>query len=82
MQTSRERKRKHERWDATGSMLTIGEASWLLHVHNNTLRRWNEQGLIKAYRIGARGDRRFRKEDIDALLLEKTKDNAKRNLGN
>jgi excisionase family DNA binding protein len=82
MQTSRGRKREYEEKEATGTMLTIGEASWLLHVHNNTLRRWNEQGLIKAYRIGARGDRRFKKEDIDALLLEQTKGYARRSLGN
>ena len=53
-----------------GSMLTVREVSQLLHVHSNTLRRWTEQGIIKAYRIGPRGDRRFRAEDIALLLLE------------
>ncbi len=59
--------------DTTKAMLTIREASRLLNVHSNTLRRWAEQGLVKAYRIGPRGDRRFRREDIAALLMERTK---------
>jgi excisionase family DNA binding protein len=56
-----------------GSMLTVREVSQLLHVHSNTLRRWSDQGIIKAYRIGPRGDRRFRAEDIAVLLLEENK---------
>ena len=60
-----------------GSMLTVREVSQLLHVHSNTLRRWSDQGIIKAYRIGPRGDRRFKREDIALLLLEKTTDESK-----
>ena len=56
-----------------GGMLTVKEVSQLLHVHSNTLRRWSGQGIIKAYRIGPRGDRRFRAEDIAVLLLEENK---------
>ena len=55
------------------TMLTVREVSRLLHVHSNTLRRWSDQGIIKAYRIGPRGDRRFRPEDIAVLLLEESK---------
>jgi len=51
-------------------MLTIKEVGQLLHVHRNTLRRWSEQGIIKAYRIGPRGYRRFRTEDVAQFLLE------------
>jgi excisionase family DNA binding protein len=54
-------------------MLTVREVSQLLHVHSNTLRRWSDQGIIKAYRIGPRGDRRFRAEDIAVLLLEENR---------
>ncbi len=56
-----------------GGMLTVREVGQLLHVHSNTLRRWSDQGIIKAYRIGPRGDRRFRAEDIAVLLLEENK---------
>jgi len=51
-----------------GAMLTIREVSQILHVHSNTLRRWSDQGIIRAYRIGPRGDRRFKREDIVSIL--------------
>jgi len=57
----------------TNSMLTVREVSQILHVHSNTLRRWSDLGLIKAYRIGPRGDRRFKQEDITLMLLEESK---------
>jgi excisionase family DNA binding protein len=50
------------------SILTLKQASELLNCHPNTLRKWEQQGVIKCYRFGSRGDRRFRKEDILALL--------------
>jgi len=55
------------------NMLTVREVSQILHVHCNTLRRWSDLGIIKAYRIGPRGDRRFKQEDISLLLLEESK---------
>ena len=57
----------------TGGMLTVREVSQLLHVHSNTLRRWSDQGIVKTYRIGPRGDRRFKPEDIAVLLLEENR---------
>jgi len=51
-------------------MLTIREVTQLLHIHSNTLRRWSDAGIIKAYRITRRGDRRFRREDIARFLAE------------
>ena len=53
-----------------GAMLTIREVSQILHVHSNTLRRWSDQGIIRAYRIGPRGDRRFKREDIVSILQD------------
>lgn len=49
-------------------MLTISEVADILHVHPSTVRQWCDQGLIHAYRIGPRGDRRFRSEDIAEFL--------------
>jgi len=57
----------------TDNMLTVREVSQILHVHSNTLRRWSDLGLIKSYRIGPRGDRRFRQEDITLMLLQESK---------
>ena len=45
-------------------MLTVSEASRLLHVHANTLRRWDEDGMLPSRRIGPRGDRRYRLSDL------------------
>ncbi len=50
------------------SMLTTSDLAHFLNVHINTVRRWSNGGMIKAYRIGTRGDRRFRKEDIARFL--------------
>ena len=56
------------------SMLTISNVAQLLNVHINTVRRWSNQGILKAYRIGSRGDRRFQLEDITSFLSQKSKD--------
>jgi excisionase family DNA binding protein len=53
-----------------GPMLTVREVARLLHVHTNTVRRWSDRGIIKAYRITRRGDRRFRRVDIARFLAE------------
>ena len=52
------------------TMLTTRDVAQLLNVHINTVRRWSNQEILKTYRIGPRGDRRFRREDIEAFLAE------------
>lgn len=52
-------------------LLTLKEACEILKVHPNTLRQWDEKGILKAVRFGARRDRRYRKEDILNLLSNK-----------
>ena len=54
----------------TATMLTIGEVARLLHAHKNTIRRWSDRGIIQAYRIGPRGDRRFSEDDIARFLSQ------------
>jgi len=51
-------------------MVTVREVARLLHVHPNTLRRWSNKGIIQAYRINQRGDRRFKREEIAQFLAE------------
>jgi len=51
-------------------MMTVKEVCQLLHIHSNTARRWSDQGILKAYRISPRGDRRFRRDDIIRFLDE------------
>lgn len=49
-------------------LITLKDACELLKVHPNTLRQWDEKGVLKAIRIGVRKDRRYRKEDILKLI--------------
>ena len=54
----------------TNGLLTVAEAARTLKVHINTIRNWTNIGILKSFRIGPRGDRRFSKEDIDRFLRE------------
>jgi len=56
------------------TLLTLREACNVLKCHPNTLRNWDSKGILKAVRIGERGDRRYRKDDI-LKLLNTTYDN-------
>ena len=52
-------------------LLRIREAAEMLSVNPETLRRWDRSGELKAIKIGKRGDRRYRKEDIERLVNSK-----------
>lgn len=49
-------------------ILTLKQACEVLNCHPNTLRRWENEGLIQCIRFGKRGDRRFPKAEIQKLL--------------
>lgn len=51
-----------------GKMLTVSEAARYMSVHPNSVRRWADMGLLPSYRIGSRGDRRFRADDLSVFL--------------
>ena len=51
------------------ALMQVREAARQLEVHENTLRRWEERGLIRAVRLPS-GVRRFRSEDIDRIHHE------------
>ena len=54
------------------AMLRTADVAQFLGVHINTVRRWSKNGILKAYRIGPRRDRRFRREDVEDLLKEES----------
>ena len=54
--------------DIGSGLLTIKEVAGLLHAHPSSVRRWAKEGLIKCYRVGMRGDRRFKAEHVDEFI--------------
>ncbi|HEY86963.1 MAG TPA: helix-turn-helix domain-containing protein [Dehalococcoidia bacterium] len=52
------------------TMLNVEEVARILNVHINTVRRWSNNGIIKTYRIGPRGDRRYQYDDVTRFLEE------------
>ena len=55
---------------ARDETLTISQVAQYVSAHVNTVRRWSNRGLLKEYRIGPRGDRRYRREDVIRFLIE------------
>ncbi len=52
----------------TVKLLKIRQAAEMLGVNPETLRRWDNSGKLKAIVISERGDRRYKKEDIERLV--------------
>lgn len=50
-------------------LMQVREAARALGVHENTIRRWEERGLLRAVRLPS-GVRRFRPEDVEAMRAE------------
>lgn len=51
------------------ALLGVRAAAESLGVHENTLRRWEKAGLVRAVKLPT-GVRRFRPEEIDRLRKE------------
>lgn len=57
----------HRRMQTTG-LLNIDEAARYLGVSKSSLRRWTRLETLACVRVGARRERRFRREDLDRFL--------------
>ncbi|MFC1622563.1 helix-turn-helix domain-containing protein, partial [Patescibacteria group bacterium] len=55
-------------------LLTLNQASKMLGVKPETLRKWDNLGRLKAIRIGSRQDRRYKKEQILNILGQNNTD--------
>lgn len=53
-------------------LLRISEVAEILGVNPETLRRWDNSGLLKAIRLGARRDRRYEKDEV-LRIIEKSR---------
>ena len=67
----KDRKRNEKPEKPISTMLSTGKVARIFNVHASTIRRWSQQGILKAYRNGQRGDRRFRREDVAVLYLDR-----------
>jgi excisionase family DNA binding protein len=47
-------------------LMQVRQVARTLGVHENTVRRWEERGLLRAVRLPS-GVRRFRPDDIEAI---------------
>ena len=54
--------------DNNKGLLSISEVAEKLGVHKETLRRWDNQGKLKAIRFGKRGHRRYVKSEIESMI--------------
>jgi len=52
-------------------LLTLSEACAILKCHPNTLRQWDNKGVLPAIRIGVKRIRRYCKEDILRYIKRK-----------
>ena len=57
--------------DELPKLLTIKQASEILNVHVETLRRWDKSSKLKAIIVNERGDRRYDPKDIETILKNK-----------
>jgi len=51
-------------------ILTLKQAAELLNCHPNTLRLWDQKGILKPIRYGSRRDRRYPKQTILKFLKD------------
>lgn len=61
-----------EKKNKSPELLTIHKVAEMLKVHPETLRRWDNEGRLKAIRVGSRrgkGDRRYRRKDIEKVMM-------------
>ena len=56
--------------EALEAMLTIRQVVDFLHISISTVRRWSDSGMLRSYRIGPRGDRRYLRDDVLSFLEE------------
>ncbi len=54
------------------NLLSISEVSKIFGIHKDTLRNWEKKKLIKPLRVGPRGDRKYRPEDIEKIAGDKS----------
>jgi excisionase family DNA binding protein len=55
---------------ATKTFLNVRDTARALGVHENTIRNWERQGILRAVRLPGSGYRRFAAQDVERLSAE------------
>ena len=54
----------------TKELLNVRDTARILGVHENTVRKWEERGILRALHLPGSGYRRFAAEDVERLRTE------------
>ena len=65
-------KRALKRTLQNDAIMTGSEVADFLRVHLSSVRRWSRSGELKAYKVGSRGDWRYREQDVLDFLYSRT----------
>ena len=49
-------------------LLSISQVADIFNIHPDTLRNWEKEGILVPMRVGKRGDRKYRPQDIQAIV--------------
>jgi len=64
------KKRSNGKKSGDKAIMTCDEVAEFLRVHISSVRRWSRGGKLRAYKVGGRGDWRYRKQDVLAFLYD------------
>jgi type I restriction enzyme M protein len=62
------RKDIQEKLKGLSDLLTISQVADIFSIHPDTLRNWEKEGTLVPLRSGKRGDRKYRPQDIEAIV--------------
>jgi type I restriction enzyme M protein len=62
------RKDIHEKLKTMPKLLSISQVAEIFSIHQDTLRNWEKEGTLVPLRVGPRKDRKYRQEDIEAIV--------------
>ena len=54
------------------TLLSIGQVAKLFGINRDTLRNWENKGIITPLRVGPRSDRKYRPEDIEKIAGDRS----------
>ncbi|MFH1790178.1 MAG: type I restriction-modification system subunit M [bacterium] len=62
------RKDIQEKLKKMPELLSISQVASIFSIHQDTLRNWEKDGILVPLRVGKRGDRKYRPQDIQTIV--------------